>query len=96
MIRILILKILFKSTYFIYISNKQIGLIDYSNGNNFIKSSQINSTGYPNRPFIPNPKSGQNFLQNDIKKSTSTPMINHGGSTNLLSKSSNIKQGPIK
>jgi len=74
-----------------YISdNKQIGLIDYSN-NGFIRSSQ---TSLQNKPLIP-PSVKTGFLQGggDIKKSSSTPIINQGS---ILSKSTTIKQGPIK
>ena len=63
-----------------------------------MRSANINTTNYTNKPLIPTQsKHGQNLFQNEIKKSPSTPLINQGNtSTNLLSKSTNVKPGPVK
>lgn len=54
------------------------------------------TNNYNSKPYIPN-KNGQNFLQNDNKKTGSNlGVMNLGGASNLLSKSSIVKQGPVK
>jgi len=76
------------------IETKPIGVIDYGN----LGKSQLPPSGNIksyNQPAI-NTQNKSNFLkdyQSDIKKSSSTPSINN---PNILSKSVNLKQGPIK